>query len=252
MTITLLRHATLVVEIAGQRILVDPMLDPAGARGPVAGTPQPRDNPLVDLPPTGQALLGEVTAAIITHLHVDHLDDEGARFLGSAGVPVFGQEGDLAALGDREVPDAAAIGAGPIGEVLVHRTDGRHGVGDMAERLGPVSGVVLEHGDERIYIAGDTLPCAAVDEAMRRHAPTTAVLNAGGARFVEGHPITMTAADVAAFAAAHPATTVVAVHMDAVNHCVDTRAVLHAEIARAGVGNVLVPADGERVALYQA
>ena len=47
------------------------------------------------------------------------------------------------------------------------------------------------------------------------------------------------------------ATTVIAVHMDAINHCVDTRAVLHAEIARAGVGNVLVPADGERVALYQ-
>lgn len=251
MTITLLRHATLVVEIGGQRILVDPMLDPAGARGPVAGTSQPRDNPLVDLPATAQAALADVTAAIVTHLHADHLDDEGARFLGGAGVPVFGQDGDLAVLADRGVPDAVAIGAGAIGEVLVHRTDGRHGVGAMAERLGPVSGVVLEHGDERIYVASDTVPCAAVDEAMRRHAPTTAVLNAGGARFLEGEPITMTARDVVAFAAAHPATTVVAVHMDAINHCVDTRAVLHAEIARAGAGNVVVPADGERVALYQ-
>jgi L-ascorbate metabolism protein UlaG (beta-lactamase superfamily) len=251
-TITLLRHATVVVEIGGERILVDPMLDAAGARGPVAGTPHPRDNPLVDLPATAQAALAEVTAAIVTHLHADHVDDEGARYLGRAGVPVFGQDGDLAALADRGVPDAAAIGAGAIGEVAVHRTDGRHGVGAMAERLGPVSGVVLDYGGERVYIAGDTVPCAAVDEAMRRHTPTTAVLNAGGARFLEGDPITMTAGDVVAFAAAHPATTVVAVHMDAINHCVDSRTLLHAEIARTGVSNVLVPGDGERAALYQA
>ena len=31
MEVRLVRHATLLVDVAGQRLLVDPMLDPAGA-----------------------------------------------------------------------------------------------------------------------------------------------------------------------------------------------------------------------------
>lgn len=42
MQLTLIRHATLVVQYAGRRFMVDPMLDAAGARGPVRGTPQER------------------------------------------------------------------------------------------------------------------------------------------------------------------------------------------------------------------
>ena len=50
MRLTLLRHATLLVETGGRRLMVDPMLDAANARGPVRGTPNERPNPLVDLP----------------------------------------------------------------------------------------------------------------------------------------------------------------------------------------------------------
>ena len=46
----LIRHATLELDYAGRRLLLDPMLDPAGARGPVANTPNDRRNPLVELP----------------------------------------------------------------------------------------------------------------------------------------------------------------------------------------------------------
>ena len=45
-----IRHATFVFEAGGARVLVDPMLGPAGAAGPVANTPNQRRNPLVDLP----------------------------------------------------------------------------------------------------------------------------------------------------------------------------------------------------------
>jgi len=50
MRLRLIRHATLIVELAGRCILVDPMLDPAGARPPVENTPNDRRNPLVELP----------------------------------------------------------------------------------------------------------------------------------------------------------------------------------------------------------
>jgi len=247
-SITLLRHATVVIELGGERILVDPMLDPAGARPPIANSPQPRENPLVDLPPQTEEILGGLTAAVVTPLHADHLDDAALRFLAEAGLPVHGQPADLATLRERGLSDVREIEA-TVGSVRLHRTPGRHGTGELGDRLGPVSGVVLEVGGQRVYVAGDTIRDAAFDETMRRFRPTVAVLNAGGARYVEGDPITMTARDIAEIAAAHPDTTCIAVHMDAINHCVDGRDTLRSELERGGVGNVLVPADGERVAL---
>ena len=50
MHLSLIRSATLRIEIAGHTLLVDPQLDPAGAREPVPDTPNPRRSPLVDLP----------------------------------------------------------------------------------------------------------------------------------------------------------------------------------------------------------
>ena len=50
MRITLVRNATLLVELAGRRVLVEPMLDDAGARPQVEDSPNPRRNPLVPLP----------------------------------------------------------------------------------------------------------------------------------------------------------------------------------------------------------
>src|SRR4051794_41463407 len=45
MDLTLLRNATLLIEMGGRRLLVDPSLDPAGARPPVADTPHPPPQP---------------------------------------------------------------------------------------------------------------------------------------------------------------------------------------------------------------
>ena len=50
MRLTLVRHATLLLETSVGRVLVDPMLDPAGARPPIENTPNEHRNPLVELP----------------------------------------------------------------------------------------------------------------------------------------------------------------------------------------------------------
>jgi L-ascorbate metabolism protein UlaG (beta-lactamase superfamily) len=71
--LTLVRHATLLIELA-DRLLVDPMLDLAGARPPVEDTPNPRPNPIVDLPAPAERVVEGVDAAVVTHLHADHLD----------------------------------------------------------------------------------------------------------------------------------------------------------------------------------
>src|SRR5207342_1640376 len=57
MRVTLVRSATIVVELNGRRILVDPMLDPAGARPPIANTANAVGNPTVELPFPAQEIV---------------------------------------------------------------------------------------------------------------------------------------------------------------------------------------------------
>ena len=101
----------------------------------------------------------------------------------------------------------------------------------MAELLAPVSGFVLDD----VYLAGDTVWYEGVEETIERHRPRVAIVNAGGAEFAEGGLIVMGIDDVREVVARVP--TVVAVHMEALNHCFLTREALRAarsSRARAG------------------
>src|SRR3954447_19555663 len=97
MQLTLVRHATLALDFGGLRLLVDPMLDDAGARPPVPGTPNERRNPLVPLPVAAADLVEGLDAVVVTHLHSDHLDDAAVRLL-PRDVPLFCQPEDEATL----------------------------------------------------------------------------------------------------------------------------------------------------------
>ncbi len=237
MKITLVRHATLLLELDGRRLLVDPQLDDAEARPPIDNTPNPRRNPLVPLPVPAEEVVRGLSAVVITHLHRDHLDETGERLL-PRDVPVFCQPEDVARLESLGLPARPVDSSVDWDGLTISRTGGRHGTGATAERLAPVSGFVLGE----LYVAGDTIWCPEVEEALRRHRPRVAVVNAGAARFLEGDPIVMTAADVLEVAARVPA--VVAVHLEAINHCLLTRPEL-----RAAAPSVLVPEDGETIEL---
>jgi hypothetical protein len=82
-----------------------------------------------------------------------------------------------------------------------------------------------------VYIAGDTILCDEVHEARTRHQPRATIVNGGGARFLEGDPIVMTANEVAQLDG-----TVVVVHLEAMNHCLEPRSAYSGSI---------VPSDGE-------
>ena len=93
MRLRLIRNATLHVRLAGRCVLVDPMLDPAGARPPVEDTADPRRNPLVELPEPAEVAVKGLHAAIVTHLHRDHLDDAAIELL-PPDLPLFAQPED--------------------------------------------------------------------------------------------------------------------------------------------------------------
>jgi L-ascorbate metabolism protein UlaG (beta-lactamase superfamily) len=236
--VTLVRHATLLIELKDRRILVEPMLDPVGARPSVEGSPSPRPNPLVPLPMPPEEVVAGLDAVVVTHLHQDHFDETGARLL-PRDVPVFCQPEDAESLRARGL-DARPVDRELVWEGLrIARTGGRHGSDEATVRdLAPVSGFVLDG----LYIAGDTVWCSEVEEALERHRPRVAVVNGSGARFVRGGPLVMTAAQVREVVERVP--TVVVVHLEAIDHCLEARAEVRAEVPEA-----LVPEDGETLEL---
>jgi L-ascorbate metabolism protein UlaG (beta-lactamase superfamily) len=237
MRLTLVRNATLIVELTGKRLLVDPMLDDAGARPPIDNTRNPVPNPTVPLPFPAEEVVRGLDAIIVTHRHRDHLDGRAEELL-PRDVPVFCQPEDAEAL------RALGLDARPVEAELewegvrIARTPARHGSGELAELLAPVSGFVLDD----LYVAGDTVWYEGVAETIERYRPRVAVVNAGGAEFHEGGLIVMGVDDVREVAALVP--TVVCVHLEALNHCHLTRSEL-----QAAVRGVLVPEDGETLEL---
>jgi L-ascorbate metabolism protein UlaG (beta-lactamase superfamily) len=188
-----------------------------------------------------------VDAVIVTHLHRDHLDDTAVRLL-PGDVPVLCQPPDAGALRERGFTAIRPVEDELEWEgVRVIRTGGCHGTGELGASLGPVSGFVLAAaGEPTLYVAGDTIWCDEVREAIDTHDPDVIVVNASGARFNIGDPIVMTTDDVVAVARHAPRARVVAVHLDAINHCVETRADLHQRLHEEGL-DVTVPEDGAEV-----
>ena len=240
-SVQLVRHATILVRTAGVTFLDDPMLAAAGTRDPIPNTPNERRNPLVDLPDVAL----EPDAVVVTHAHSDHLDEAAADALDPA-LPLVCQPEDVDAITERGFTDVRPVGSAMAVEgVGLTRTGGRHGHGPVADELGPVSGFVFAADDEpTVFVAGDTVWCDALADALEAHEPDAVVVNAGGARFVGSEPITMTAEDVRRVRAAVPDATIVCVHIEAINHCM-----LGREALRSAVPDVTVPEDGETVSL---
>jgi len=249
MRLRLIRHATLIVEYAGHTLMVDPMLDDAGARRAIQNSPNPRNNPLVGLPMPAEDVVRGVVAVLVTHTHSDHWDGTAARIL-PKNIPLFGQTED-----ERKFRDQGFIRVQPVtssatwNSIEITRTDGQHGRGEIAKAMAPVSGFVMRaSGEPTLYIAGDTIWCDEVQTAIREHTPAVVVVNAGAAQFLEGDPITMTADDVITTCRAAPNAQFVAVHMEAINHCLLTRDDLAFQLEAARVSNqAVIPQDGEWV-----
>jgi L-ascorbate metabolism protein UlaG (beta-lactamase superfamily) len=99
---------------------------------------------------------------------------------------------------------------------------------------------------ESLYIAGDTIWCDDVQEAIEAHDPEVIVVNGGAAQFLQGDPITMTKEDIYQTYKAAPQATIVVSHMEALNHCLLTRTELKSFIAEKVLSQrVVVPEDGE-------
>jgi L-ascorbate metabolism protein UlaG (beta-lactamase superfamily) len=95
-------------------------------------------------------------------------------------------------------------------------------------------------------VAGDTVWNRHVEDALARYRPDTVVLNCGDAQVPGLGAIIMDQHDIAKVAQAAPDAAIVASHLEAVNHCVLSRAALRGFLDEQGLRErVLVPDDGE-------
>lgn len=247
MQIQLVRHATLRVLMGGHSILVDPMLSVKEAMDPIQNADNTRRIPLVDLPFSPLEILKDVDLVLVTHTHRDHWDAAATEIVPKT-LPIACQPEDETKFREWGYADVRPVhNSIEFNGLTIARTGGQHGTGDLARQMAPVSGFVLQAANEpTLYIAGDTIFCADVARALEQYNPQVTVVNAGAAQFIMGDPITMTSADVVNVCHSAPHSKIVAVHMEAINHCHLKRAHLEAALDREGLkARVLIPKDGE-------
>jgi L-ascorbate metabolism protein UlaG (beta-lactamase superfamily) len=251
MKIQLLRHATCLICFKGKKILLDPVLSPAGVMEAIPDVPNSASNPLVNLPDNINLndLLNNLDAILITHTHRDHFDSAAMELL-PKDIPLFCQPQDTV-----KIETAGFLKVHPITEsiswdnITIDRTSGQHGTGEIGLKMAPVSGFVLKAVSEpTLYITGDTIWCPEVRQTLQKYQPQIIISFAGGAQFHEGDPITMTKSDILNLTQTAPQAKIVVVHMEAWNHCRLSRNELNAFLKEKSLtGQVIVPENGEEL-----
>ncbi|HUS94139.1 MAG TPA: MBL fold metallo-hydrolase [Patescibacteria group bacterium] len=247
MHIRLIRNATMRLTYNGRELLLDPFLAPSKTLESFAGI---SPNPLVDLPCPAVEVLAGAEAVLLSHLHIDHFDPLAQESL-AKDITLFCQPGDekrIAAMGFsdiRPIMDAVTWQG-----IRINRCPGRHGSGALAEQMGQVSGFVFRAaGQPTLYWAGDTVWYDEVQSTIERFRPIVIITHSSGAKFGDSEAIVMDAEQTIKVCQAAPQATIVAIHMESLDHGKVSRADLRkmADNAAIRTHQLLIPADGERI-----
>ncbi|RBY79235.1 MBL fold metallo-hydrolase [Blastococcus sp. TF02-09] len=227
---------TVLVEVLGRRLLVDPTFDPPGrtydfgwgtSSRKLAGPALPADDVL------------PVDAVLLSHdHHADNLDDAGRGLLPSAGAVLTTRAaarrlgGNARGLRAWEATELTAPG---LPTLTVTATPARHGPPLSRPFAGPVVGFALQwagQDDGVLWISGDTLLFSGVRAVAARLRIDTALLHMGGVRFPVTGPLrySMTAREAIRLCRLSDVRTVVPVHYEGWSHFRQGRAAVEAEL----------------------
>ena len=237
---------TVLIEVAGWRLLVDPTFDPPGRRYAFGWGTSSRK---VTGPAVAAGDVLPVDVVLLSHdHHADNLDDAGRALLPLAGVVVTTESG-AARLG------GAARGLAPWGTteltapgrptIEVTATPARHGPPLSRPIAGDVVGFALQWAGQDhgvLWISGDTVLFDGVRAVADRLHVDTALLHLGGVRFPVTGPVrySMTARGAVALCRLLRPRTAIPVHYEGWSHFREGRDAVEAEFARA-------PAEAERL-----
>ena len=240
------------IDYGGQRILLDPMLGAKGTLGSFSGKGV---TPSVDLPIPLEDIKKDLDFLLVTHAHLDHFDDKAFEFLDKS-LKVYCQPADKHVFLYRSFWDTEVITDSIVHEgITIIRTEALHGIGKIQKAMGASSGYILKaKGMPVVYIIGDGVWTQDIYANIEKYSPDYIVVNSGGAvvKGYEATPIIMDEKQVMALIQESGKAKVIAVHMDAVDHCRTTREVLCKEAKRNNVSadKLIIPKDGESIVLH--
>lgn len=249
MELQLIRNATMRLRYHGCLLLLDPFLAAKHTLRSFAGI---SPNPTVDLPMMPAEVIADVEAVVVSHLHSDHFDEVAQNML-PKDLPLFCQPGDE---GKIEAKGFTAVQ--PIADSLTWQginitcTPAQHGTGQWAERMGHVSGFIFRAEDEpSIYWAGDTIWYEAVADVIQQEQPDIIITHSAGAHFGDNSIIVMDIEQTLTVCQTAPQATVIAIHLEALDHCPVTRADLRRQATASGITakQLHIPANGEKLSL---
>ena len=215
---------TVLIEVAGWRILTDPTFDPPGRRYSFGwGTASTKQaGPAVD-----PAEVPPVDAVLVTHHHhADNLDDLGTAMLPAAGKVVTTSAGARALGGDAvglEPWDTYVLQSPGKPSIEVTATPCRHGPPLSQPITGHVIGFALRWEGQQngvLWISGDTVLYDGVREVASRLNVGTVVLHLGSVQFGLTGPLryTMTGAEGAELCTQLRPATIIPVHYEGWSH----------------------------------
>jgi L-ascorbate metabolism protein UlaG (beta-lactamase superfamily) len=233
--LTLIGGPTVLIEIAGLRLVTDPTFDGPGDY----------KLPHVTLTKTGNPALrvddvGAVDAVLLSHdQHADNLDHGGRDFLPKAG-RVLTTEAGAARLGGNAFGlkpwQSTELTSADGRRLRVTATPARHGPAGIEPFSGDVVGFMLEtDGMRPIYVTGDTVWYDGVAEVARRFKAGIVLVFAGSAQTRGPFHLTMDVNDAIETAHHFPDAAIVPVHCEGWAHFKQTCADLQMSFKALGI-----------------
>lgn len=237
-TITLIGGPTVLIEVAGFKLLTDPTFDPPGSYATLQKTAGPA---------LSAETLGAIDAVLLSHdQHADNLDHLGRETLTHA-THTF-----------TTVVAAGRVGGGAIGmsnwetrtiekpdggRLFITATPARHGPPGIEPMMGDVSGflVGLKEAGDFLYFSGDTVWYEGVAEIARRYRPRVIVLCVGSAQSRGAFHLTMDANDALEAAVAFGDAKVIGVHNHGWAHFKESPEELQHAFNALGRGEQFIP-----------
>jgi L-ascorbate metabolism protein UlaG (beta-lactamase superfamily) len=236
---------TLLIEVAGRRLLTDPTFDPPGESYNFGWGTGSRKLAGPSLTPDE---LGTIDAVLLSHdHHDDNLDPAGRALLPSLGTIVTTVPGakrlrgdgltDVVGLADWATTTLPSAGPGhPAIEITA--TPCRHGPPGSRPIVGDVVGFALkwegqEHGV--LWISGDTVLYDGVRQVADRLVVDTAIVHLGGVRFPVTGPLryTMTAHEAIELMGSVRPRAAIPIHYEGWKHFREGRDAIEAALAAA-------------------
>lgn len=192
------------------------------------------------------------------HSHADHWDEIAAAKL-AKDIPFFVQnDADFKIIQDYGFTNLRIIDENgtDFEGIKLYKTKTHHGVRHifkpLFEKLNApydAMGVVFQATNNKtLYIAGDTIWCDEVKNALDKFSPSVIIINACGASSIingKREKAIMDLDDVKEISSYEKNTTIIASHMDTVSHLTVTRE----DIKNLKLKNVLIPFDNETLKL---